>query len=282
MTTQPTQDPPISAQASAQASAQQDDWLEIGRIVSPQGLHGELRVYPNTDFPERFLVPGERWLLPAGRSLPRHVPQPVQLVAGRVIPKRGLFVIRLAGVEDREAAEALRNAQLLVPASDRPPLEPGEFHVLDLVGLTVVDQATQAVVGRVESLIPTGQDLLEIRLDATGTCTLLPFVEAIVPVVDLATGRLEITPPPGLLDLPHPQPGQPSPTKTSRTKTSRTKTSRTRTSRTRTSRTKTSHAKIPDTPASDTPASDTPASDTPASDTQSQPAPPQLPPLPNA
>lgn len=216
MTTNPAPDPPASAQ---------DDWLEIGRIVSPQGLRGELRVYPNTDFPERFLVPGERWLLPAGQSLPRHTPQPVQLVAGRVIPKRGLFVIRLAGVEDCDAAEALRNAQLLVPISDRPSLEPGEFHVLDLVGLTVVDQATQAVIGRVESLIPTGQDLLEIRLDATGTCTLLPFVEAIVPVVDLAAGRLEITPPPGLLDLPHPEPGRSS--QASRPKPSRTRTPRT-------------------------------------------------------
>ncbi|MGB3200994.1 MAG: ribosome maturation factor RimM, partial [Nodosilinea sp.] len=39
-----------------------DDWVEIGRIVAPQGVKGEVRVYPSTDFPERFLEPGDRWL----------------------------------------------------------------------------------------------------------------------------------------------------------------------------------------------------------------------------
>ena len=39
-----------------------EEWIEIGTIVAPQGLHGELRVYPDSDFPERFLVPGTRWL----------------------------------------------------------------------------------------------------------------------------------------------------------------------------------------------------------------------------
>ncbi|PSO69461.1 MAG: ribosome maturation factor RimM, partial [Cyanobacteria bacterium QS_1_48_34] len=38
-----------------------DKWLEIGTIVAPQGLEGELRVYPTTDFPERFEQPGVRW-----------------------------------------------------------------------------------------------------------------------------------------------------------------------------------------------------------------------------
>ena len=39
-----------------------DDWLKIGELVAPQGLRGEIRVQPFSDFPERFTKPGKRWL----------------------------------------------------------------------------------------------------------------------------------------------------------------------------------------------------------------------------
>ncbi|MGA1601672.1 MAG: ribosome maturation factor RimM [Prochlorothrix sp.] len=255
-----------------------EEWLTIGRIVAPQGLRGEVRVYPETDFPERFEEPGQRWLL----RLKATEPEPVELESGRFLANKGLYVVQLAGVDDRSAAEALRGAQLLVAADDRPELAPGEFHYLDLVGLTVVDQASGQVVGTVLNLIAAGNDLLEVErspdwlfsgiesetaaensglpqnqlenadammadpidaqtqanIDAqvsetaeitaktaakiaakTGSKAkakakakskskpkapprlLIPFVESIVPVVDLPNQRLEITPPPGLLDL---------------------------------------------------------------------------------
>lgn len=260
-----------------------EEWLTIGRIVAPQGLRGEVRVYPETDFPERFEEPGQRWLLRPKAT----EPEPVELESGRFLANKGLYVVQLAGVDDRSAAEALRGAQLLVAADDRPELAPGEFHYLDLVGLTVVDQASGQVVGTVVNLIAAGNDLLEVErspdwlfsgiesetaaensglpqnqlenadammadptmadpidaqtqanIDAqvsetaeitaktaakiaakTGSKAkakakakskskpkapprlLIPFVESIVPVVDLPNQRLEITPPPGLLDL---------------------------------------------------------------------------------
>lgn len=251
-----------------------EEWLTIGRIVAPQGLRGEVRVYPETDFPERFEEPGQRWLLRPKAT----EPEPVELESGRFLANKGLYVVQLAGVDDRSAAEALRGAQLLVAADDRPELAPGEFHYLDLVGLTVVDQASGQVVGTVLNLIAAGNDLLEVErspdwlfsgiesetaaensglpqnqlenadammadpidaqtqanIDAqvsetaeitaktaakTGSKAkakakakskskpkapprlLIPFVESIVPVVDLPNQRLEITPPPGLLDL---------------------------------------------------------------------------------
>ncbi|NEQ88960.1 MAG: ribosome maturation factor RimM, partial [Moorea sp. SIO2I5] len=102
-----------------------DDWLEIGRIVSPHGLKGELRVYPSSDFPERFEEPGQRWLKPP-RDNP---PQPVELLWGRFVPAKGLYVVQLKGVDNRDQAEALRGYQLLVPASDRPELEEDEYHI---------------------------------------------------------------------------------------------------------------------------------------------------------
>jgi 16S rRNA processing protein RimM len=171
------------------------DWLEIGKIVAAQGLKGELRVYPDTDFPERFETPGERWLLRSGQT----EPESVKLLSGRYLDGKGLYVITLAGVTSRDQAEALRDARLLVPATDRPPLEAGEFHVADLVGLAVIDQATGSKIGVVTDVLPAGNDLLEVELLSTQK-VLIPFVEPIVPVVDLEQGRIEITPPAGLIE----------------------------------------------------------------------------------
>ncbi|MBD2209001.1 ribosome maturation factor RimM [Nostoc linckia FACHB-104] len=180
-----------------------DDWLEIGKIVAPQGLAGEMRVYPNTDFPERFEVPGKRWILRPGDM----EPQPIELVAGRYIEGKNLYVIKLAGVENRNQVEELRGCKIMVPESDRPQLAEDEFYVPDLLGLEVFLQASGELVGKVVDIIPAGNDLLEVELDPTFApdktqkTVLIPFVEAIAPVVDLQARRIEITPPPGLLEI---------------------------------------------------------------------------------
>ena len=212
-------------------------WMLIGRIVGAHGLKGHVKVYAESDFPERFVVPGDRWLQKPSD------PQPslIKLVSGRYLEGKNQYVIKLAGVDDRDQAEALRQAELLVPESDRLSLEPGEFHVSDLIGLTVINKTDQTTVGTVTDVFTTGHDLLEVTVKAaledettlapaTETTVshasmrakavqklkrqakrkakkkkpktlLIPFVEEIVPNVDIATGRIEITPPPGLTDL---------------------------------------------------------------------------------
>jgi 16S rRNA processing protein RimM len=180
-----------------------DDWLEIGKIVSPQGLTGELRVYPNTDFPERFEEPGKRWLLRPGET----ELQAVELLNGRYLDGKNLYVIKLKGVSDRHQAENMRDCRFFVPVSDRPELAEGEFHVIDLLGLQVFMQESGQFIGTVVDILPSGHDLLEVKFDAAfsedkaGKTVLIPFVMEIVPVVDLATRRVEITPPPGLLSI---------------------------------------------------------------------------------
>jgi 16S rRNA processing protein RimM len=178
------------------------EWLKIGKIVAAQGIKGEVRVYPDSDFPDRFLKPGQRWLLPPGHT----EPYAVELLKGYYLTGKGVYVVQFANVSDRNQAEALRGYELLVAARDRPHLEPGEFHVLDLVGLEVFNQLTQTVIGKVISVIPAGNDLLEVELVDKASSkgankVLIPFVDAIVPIVDLEHSRLEITPPAGLLDL---------------------------------------------------------------------------------
>jgi 16S rRNA processing protein RimM len=193
------------------AQEQNQELLVVGRVVAAQGLRGELRVNPLSDFPERFTRPGRRWLRPAqGRRGDTAEAAAVELLSGRQLPGKELFVIRLEGVNDRSSAEALVGQELLVPAADRPKLARGEFHLLDLVGLEVrllegsdAESAAQAgrCIGTVKDLIHAGNDLLEVELSAGGAPLWIPFVRAIVPEVQLEAGWIGITPPPGLLEL---------------------------------------------------------------------------------
>ena len=176
--------------------AENDNWLSVGKIVGVQGLQGELRVNPASDFPERFTAPGPRWL----RSRKGGEPTEIQLKKGRQLPGKALFVVRFVGIDNRSAAEALVGQELLVSADDRPELAEGEFHLLDLVGLEARLKADGPAIGTVSDLISGGNDLLEITT-ADGRKLLIPFVKAIVPEVQLEKGWLLLTPPPGLLEL---------------------------------------------------------------------------------
>ncbi|MDJ0651095.1 MAG: ribosome maturation factor RimM [Xenococcaceae cyanobacterium MO_188.B19] len=202
------------------------EWLEIGTIVSPQGLRGELRVYPNSDFPERFLEPGIRWLQhPQTEEI-----EEIELLSGRYIPGKNLYVIAIEGVEDREQAEELRDYKILVDKSDRPILEDDEYHVSDLIDLEVYNQQTGENIGIVIDIFTAGNDLLEVKLHQQPiveakpirdlsqisrrskrkktkkpknkpATVFIPFVKEIVTVVDIPNSKIEIIPPEGLLEI---------------------------------------------------------------------------------
>ncbi len=174
-----------------------EDWLVIGKIVSPQGLKGEVRVLSYSDFPERFENAGKRWIAASEKA----EPQEIMMLSGReVAGKKNLFVVRLEGVNDCDRAESLRNYVLMIPTSDRPYLEPNEYMIADLVGCNVYHQPTGNLLGEVISIIAAGNDLLEVRNSQNEEIELIPFVEAIVPFVDIKQKRIEVTPPKGLID----------------------------------------------------------------------------------
>ncbi len=175
-------------------------WMEIGSIVGAQGIKGEVKVYPNSDFPERFEQAGERWLWGSQDVEPRSI----QLEKGYEIPGRGLYVVQLSGIHDRSQAENLRGQMLLLPITDRPKLSSGEYHSQDLIDLPVFHQVTGVEIGIVADIFTAGHEILVVNApigDGKTTEVMIPFVKAIVPVVDLPNRRIEILPPPGLIEL---------------------------------------------------------------------------------
>ena len=173
----------------------QQKWITVGKLVAPQGLNGELRINPSSDFPERFTKKGCRWL-----QKQQEEPRQIKLISGRQLPGRCIYVVRFESVQNRSEAEALVGHKLLVPSNSRPSLSKGEFHFFDLIGLEVkLRQETQPI-GLISDLIHAGNDLLEIEL-FKGEKVLVPFVKEIVPEVNIKEGWVRITPPNGLLKI---------------------------------------------------------------------------------
>lgn len=177
-----------------------DGWMEIGSIVGAQGIKGEVKVHPNSDFPERFEQAGERWLWGSQDLEPRSI----QLKKGYEIPGRNLYVVQLDGIFNRNQAENLKGKMLLLPATDRPKLRSGEYHSQDLIGLPVFHQETGVEVGVVTDIFTAGHEILVVsaaQADGKMAEAMIPFVKEIVPTVDLPNQRIEILPPAGLLEI---------------------------------------------------------------------------------
>jgi 16S rRNA processing protein RimM len=112
----------------------------------------------------------------------------------------GTLLLRLEGIDSREAAETVRNTELLVGVSDLPEIEdPDSYYDHQLVGLTA-RLPDGGVLGEIDVVRHEAQDLLVVRR-TEGPDVLIPFVSAIVPTVDLDGGYVVVDPPEGLLDL---------------------------------------------------------------------------------
>ncbi|MBN1628907.1 MAG: ribosome maturation factor RimM [Thermoleophilia bacterium] len=168
------------------------EWIEVGRITRPHGVHGEVRITPDSDNPERF-APGSvvharpRQVGIAGSRLQEQVCLTVESVRGD-----GDFpIVAFREIEDRDAAEALHGYVLEVRSSELPELEEDEFYPFDLIGLEARD-GQGAVVGRVSDVIESPAHPIVVIALASGGEAMVPFVQVAVPAVDIAEGYLTI------------------------------------------------------------------------------------------
>ncbi len=161
----------------------------VGAVAGAHGVRGGVRIKPFTDDPESVAAYGKVRDESGARVFDLRL-------TGKA---KGVVLAKLSGVESREAAEALKGLRLYVERSVLPPADADEFYHADLIGLPVEDTEGQHL-GVVHALHDFGAgDLLEVKTSAT-KLVVLPFTEAVVPVVDVAGGRLVVAPPPGLMD----------------------------------------------------------------------------------
>lgn len=163
--------------------------VTVGRVGRPHGIHGEVTVEVRTDEPDERFTPGTEVLV---ASVPK-------LISSAHWHGNKLL-LRFFGVDDRTAAEELRNALIEVErAEGATPDEPDEFYDSALRGCAVQDIAG-SVLGVVEDVVHLpGQDLLSVRLTDKRE-VLIPFVSAFVPTIDIDSRVVTVSPPLGLLD----------------------------------------------------------------------------------
>ena len=179
--------------------------LVVGRVVKAHGISGELVVDVRTDDPQGRFFAGNRLRLKGSRTGPSSTAgtsasaREVEVESAR--PHGARMLVRLAGVIDRDGADALRGNLFIVDSADLPPIDdPDEFYDHQLEGLTVRTVENVAIGVVTEVLHTPAGELLSVRT-AANTEVLVPFVAAIVTSVSLDSGVIEIDPPDGLLDL---------------------------------------------------------------------------------
>lgn len=169
----------------------------VARIGKAHALRGEVTVELRTDDPQSRLAVGAtlRTTAPKGSGVPK------ELTVATTRVHNGTWLVSFDGIPDRTGAEGLRGTMLHADVPVESAEDDGEgWYTEELVGLEVRD-AAGARLGEVVDLVTRPvQDLLEVRLD-DGREGLVPFVEALVPVVDVEAGFVVVTPPAGLFDL---------------------------------------------------------------------------------
>ncbi len=177
-----------AARAEATDAGGTMEKILIGKITSPSGLKGEVRVYNYSDGTRIYeetesLYVGD--VLRRVRSLRR---------------QKNMLVISFEGIDDRDAAERARGLEVFATDADLPPLEEGEFYVRDLIGMEVAEEDGNHL-GRVSDVIQnTAQDILEVREDS-GRTFLIPKVDAFVLDIDGDERRITVRLQEGLREL---------------------------------------------------------------------------------
>lgn len=163
--------------------------LVVGRIGRAHGVRGDLFVEPMTDEPDIRFADNANLKTSSNETL----------TVATTKWHSGRFVVHFVGIDDRTKAEELKGLELFVEVDPLElPEDPDEFYDHQLVGLVVIHDGNE--LGKVNEVIHLpAQDLLAVDVTGKGE-VLIPFVTEFVPVVDVVNGRIEITPPPGLLN----------------------------------------------------------------------------------
>ena len=152
------------------------DRLIIGEVLKPQGIRGELKVKTFTDFPEDVKEFGTVYI----------EDKPYKILSFRV-GTDGAAYVGLRGVPDRNAAELLRGKKLEGERDDAPPLEEGQYYIVDIIGLSCETEEGE-VLGTVKDITNIASDVYTI--EKAGKNILFPAVKGVVVKVDVANGKL--------------------------------------------------------------------------------------------
>jgi 16S rRNA processing protein RimM len=167
--------------------------IAVGRIIKPHGIKGEVKVLPETFDVDRFYELN-------GVMLELRGEEKSYEIDGIRITSDGKILLHFEGVDDRNAADLLRNAVITVSPEETLELPVDTYYYFQLEGMVVYDRRQQKEIGIIKEIIDTAADDIYIVKDADKEY-LIPARKEFIKLVDLEENRMEIESIPGLLDL---------------------------------------------------------------------------------
>ncbi len=165
-----------------------NDRVLIGKITSPSGLQGEVRVYSYAERKERFS--GLDFVYIDGKK--------TGIERCRFV--KNMVVLKLSGTDSIEQAESLRSKEVYMDADDLPELEDGEYYIRDLIGFEVErDNGTE--LGTLGDVLTDGPQDIFVAVNEEGKEILIPNVPAFVKKIDPENGRISVSLIPGMEEL---------------------------------------------------------------------------------
>lgn len=167
--------------------------IKIGKITAPVGLKGEVRIVSFSDDPDRFEMLDHVFV--SEKSKLR------EAAIENVRYKGAQIILKLEGIDDRNASEAARGCELFMDEADLPELEEGQFYVRDMVGAKIVTEDGELIGTFKDLLTNTAQDVYVVRRGSQERDLLIPGVPEFIRNVDTENKKITVRLPDGLLEL---------------------------------------------------------------------------------
>ncbi len=154
--------------------------IKIGRIVNAVALRGEVKVYNYSGYRERY------------EELKQIFVEDKEYEIEKVRYQQHMVILKLTGIDDRNAAEAMKNKDIFITEDDLLELPEDTFYIRDLIGLSVIDIEEDKTIGKIKDVLqPSSQDIYVVKL-ASGRDAMIPVVSEFVKEVSIEEGYVKV------------------------------------------------------------------------------------------
>ena len=168
-----------------------EEYLRIGVLTRPHGVHGEAKVFPTTDYPERFeevtevIIKTKRGDIRTGIEAVRYF--------------KNLAIVKFVCFQNPEEIQGIAGSDIMISRDQAQPLEEGEYYIADLLGMKVILEDGSDL-GVLKDVLETGANDVYVVKTAQGREVLLPAIHECILDVDVEQGIMKVHLMKGLLE----------------------------------------------------------------------------------
>ncbi len=162
----------------------------IGKFGAPHGVRGDIKVYPLTDFPDRFNDIKKAYVDDAGLfAFLGNNEGEIEIISTRY--QNNFVVMKVKGINSREDAARLTNKLLKINRCDVAPLGEGEYYAFDIIGLSVYNQDDE-VLGKITDILKTGSNDVYVTKTDDNREILIPALKKVVTEINVDGGYIKV------------------------------------------------------------------------------------------